>query len=205
MSNLTLALGRPTLADRIFSRSLAVDLVLIAAGTALTAVAAQLVIPLWPVPITGQTFAVLFVGATLGATRAALSMSLYLVLGVVGLPVYSPQADGSHLTGMVALQAPSFGYIIGFILAASLVGWLAQLEWDRKALKVFVSFVAGSLVVYAVGVPWLMATTGMSFTTALTVGVMPFLIGDSIKALIAAGLLPLSWKLIARADSRKAE
>jgi biotin transport system substrate-specific component len=193
LSNVSLAIGRPTLADRIFTRSLATDVILVVVGAAFTAVLAQLVIPLWPVPITGQTLAVLLVGATLGLTRGAISLAFYAVLGLVGLPVYAPQTDGSHLTGLVALHAPSFGYIVGFILAAALVGWLAQLRWDRNALKVFVSFVAGSLVVYAVGVPWLMAVTGLSLPSALMAGVVPFLIGDTIKALIAAALLPLAW------------
>ena len=213
MSNLTLSLGRPTLADRLFSRSLALDLVLVAAGTALTAVAAQLVIPLWPVPITGQTFAVLFVGATLGATRAALSMGLYLVLGVVGLPVFAAGGSG----GLIG--STSGGFVIGFIFAAALVGWLAQREWDRKVVGTFVAFAAGTVVMYAFGLPWLYAVlttfpaevmtqyfgTTDVLSATVTGGLLPFLIGDTLKAILAAAILPLSWKLIARADSRKAE
>ena len=135
MSTLSIAYGRPTLADRIFSRSIVTDIILIAAGTALTSILAQIAIPLWPVPITGQTFAVLFVGATLGVTRAVLSMVLYLAIGLLGLPVFAPQANGCHITGLAALLGPTGGYLIGFILAAAFVGWLAQREWDRKWLR----------------------------------------------------------------------
>ncbi len=94
MSSITLAVGRPTLADRIFTRTLALDIVLVVAGAALTAVAAQVAAPLWPVPITGQTLAVLLVGVTLGATRGAISLALYAVLGIVGLPVFSEHSAG---------------------------------------------------------------------------------------------------------------
>ena len=192
MSTLTLALGRPTIADRVFSRSLATDLILVAAGAALTAVLAQVAIG-YPVPFTLQTFSVLLVGAALGPVRGALSMGLYLVLGLAGLPVFAPQTDGSHLTGLGVLAAPSFGYIIGFVAASVAVGWLAQLEWDRKFLKMMVTFVVGSLVIYAFGVPWLAVTLGVDFGTALTYGVVPFLIGDAIKALVAGAVLPLAW------------
>ena len=110
MSTLTLAVGRPTLADRLVRRSLATDLVLIAAGAALTAIAAQVAVPLWPVPITGQTLAVLIVGSSLGAVRGMLSMVLYAALGIVGLPVFS---DASH--GVGVLLGATGGYIVGFI------------------------------------------------------------------------------------------
>ena len=211
MSSLSLAIGRPTLADRVFSRSLVTDLVLIAAGTALTAAMAQLVIPLWPVPITGQTFAVLFVGATLGAVRGALSMLLYLVLGVVGLPIFAEGGSG----GLIG--STSGGFVIGFIAAAALTGWLAQLEWDRKVLRTFVSFAAGTVVIYAFGLPWLYAvlttfpaelmtqyfgTTDVLQAT-ISGGILPFLLGDTIKAVIAAALLPLVWFAIRKSDARK--
>jgi biotin transport system substrate-specific component len=211
VSSLTLAIGRPTLADRVFSRSLVTDLVLIAAGTALTAAMAQLVIPLWPVPITGQTFAVLFVGATLGAVRGALSMLLYLVLGVVGLPIFAAGDSGG------LLGTTSGGFIVGFIAAAALTGWLAQQQWDRKVLRTFLSFAAGTVVIYLFGLPWLYAvlttfpaelmtqyfgTTDVLQAT-ISGGILPFLVGDTIKAVLAAALLPLAWFAIRRSDARK--
>jgi biotin transport system substrate-specific component len=197
----------------LFSRSIVMDLVLIVAGTALTSVMAQLVIPVWPVPITGQTFAVLFVGATLGAVRGALSMALYAAIGIVGVPVFA----GGHSGSLIG--STSGGFVIGFIFAAALTGWLAQREWDHKVLKTFVAFAAGTIVIYAFGLPWLYAVlttfdakTMSSYfgtTDVLTAtfkgGVLPFLIGDTIKAILAAAILPASWLLVRRADASKSE
>lgn len=211
MTNLTLAFGRQTLADRIFSRRLALDIVLIASGAALTAIAAQIVVPLWPVPMTLQTFAVLLVGTTLGPLRGVLSMGLYLAVGVLGLPVFAGAASGS------LFSLTSGGFIVGFVLAAALVGWLAQLEWDRKVVGTLVSFLAGTVVIYAVGLPWLyvsLANLGsgvwhdyLGFDSVLgaTVGagILPFLVGDLLKALLAAALLPLAWRGVARLGARK--
>jgi biotin transport system substrate-specific component len=212
MSSLTIAYGRPTLADRLFTRSIVTDIVLIAAGSALTSILAQIAIPLWPVPITGQTFAVLFVGAVLGATRAALSMVLYLVIGVLGLPVFASHTSGS----LFAL--PSGGFIVGFIFAAALVGWLSQREWDRRWLRTLIAFALGTVVMYAVGLPWLFAeihnypadvlakyfgTTNPAVAT-LQGGLYPFLIGDSVKAILAAVLLPLTWRAIGEPGRKEA-
>jgi len=122
-----------------------------------------------------------------------IALVLYAVLGLVGLPVYAPQDDGSHLTGLLALAAPSFGYIIGFIPSAALVGWLAERQWDRKILKAIVTFVAGSVVVFAIGLPWLAVVLHTDLPTTLQYGLYPFIIGGIIKAAIAAGLLPLAW------------
>ena len=193
MSSIALSRRQPVLADRIFTRSVVTDLVLIAAGTAFTALLAQVSIPLWPVPITGQTLAVLLVGATLGMARGAASLGLYLVLGLVGLPVYAPQDDGSHLTGFVALAAPSFGYIIGFVVAAAVVGALSERTWDRKFLKALATFVGGSLVVFAFGLPWLAVVTQATLMQTYQWGFEPFIIGGLVKTLIAALLLPAAW------------
>ncbi|MFM9878462.1 MAG: biotin transporter BioY [Rhodoglobus sp.] len=209
MSSITLAGRQPVLADRVFSRTLVTDLILVAAGAALTALLAQVSIPLWPVPITGQTLAVLLVGATLGTVRGASSLALYLVLGLVGLPVFAPQDDGSHLTGFVALAAPSFGYIVGFVFAAGLVGWLSERTWDRKFLKALATFIGGSLVVFAFGLPWLAIVTGATLLETYQWGLEPFIIGGIIKAIIAAALLPLAWwgadKLAARREGDSAQ
>ena len=201
MSTLSIAYGRPTLADRIFSRGLVTDLILIAAGTALTSILAQIAIPLWPVPLTMQTFGVLFVGATLGLVRAAISMALYLTIGLVGLPVFAPQPNGSHVTGIAALLGSTGGYLIGFILAAALVGWLAQREWDRKWLRTLIAFVGGTVVIYAFGLTGLYIFLNNLhvpnvFQATLVNGLYPFLLGDALKALFAAALLPLTWRLI---------
>lgn len=199
------ALARPTLVDRVIPRTLASDVALVAVGAAVTAAAAQLVIPMWPVPITGQTFGVLLVGASLGMVRGASSLALYAVLGLVGLPVFAPQPDGTHLTGLAALAAPSFGYIVGFVAAAAVVGWFAQLQWDRTALKTFVALLAGTAVIYAFGLTWLaivLSSFGVPDVVGSTLagGLYPFLVGDAIKAMIAAALLPATWALFTRAD-----
>ena len=145
------------------------------------------------VPQTGQTLAVLLVGATLGAVRGASSLALYAVLGLVGLPVYAPQADGSHLTGFLALAAPSFGYIVGFVFAAAIVGSLSERTWDRKFFKALATFVGGSVVVFAFGLPWLAFVLGANLAQTLEWGLYPFIIGGLIKAAIAAALLPAAW------------
>lgn len=197
MSNLTLAIGRPTLADRVFSHSFATDAVLIAAGAALTSIAAQLAVPLWPVPITGQTLAVLIVGSSLGALRGSLSMVLYAVLGIIGLPVFS---DGSH--GFNVIAGPTGGYIIGFIFAAALTGWLAQRAWDHKILGAIASFAAGTVITFAVGLPWLAVSLGLNLEQTLAAGLYPFIIGGIVKALLAAGFIRLAWFGIKRVDDR---
>ena len=204
MTNLTLALGRPTLADRIVSRTRVMDAVLIIAGAALTAVCAQIAVPLWPVPITGQTLAVLLVGVTLGAVRGGLSMVLYAILGIVGLPVFSESSSGWSV-----VAGPTGGYIIGFIFAAILTGWLAQREWDRKLLRAFVAFLAGSVVVFAFGLPWLAAFLGAvgapnDLNSVLTAGLYPFIVGGVVKAVLGAGIITLAWVAVGRRDKKNA-
>ena len=187
MTTLTVATGRPTLADHVFSRSLATDAVLIAAGAGLTAIAAHVVVPLYPVPITGQTAAVLIVGATLGATRGALSMVLYAALGLV-LPVYG---EGAH--GLAVFLGPTGGYIVGFVAAAALTGYLAQRQWEHRFLGGLAAFVAGTVVTFAVGLPWLAFSLGLDLAQTLQSGLYPFIIGGLVKAVFAAAAMRLVW------------
>lgn len=188
MSAVSPAAPRLVLVDRVFPRTLALDVVLVVAGAALTALLAQVAVPLYPVPITGQTLAVLLVGASLGAARGALSLALYAVLGIVGLPVFSDFAGGPDV-----ILGPTGGYILGFIASAALVGWLSERAWERQVLKALATFAAGTLVVFAIGLPWLSISLGLDLLQTLNAGLFPFLIGGAIKALIAAGLLPLAW------------
>ena len=202
---------RLVLADRVFPRHLVVDATLIALGAALTAALAQVVIPLWPVPITGQTFAVLFVGTVLGSIRGAISMALYLVVGVLGAPIFADGKSGS------LIGSTSGGFVIGFVVAAFVVGLLAERQWDRKVLRTFVSFVAGTVVIYAFGLPWLYVVLSTFPAEVLTDyfgttnvlqgtiqgGIVPFLIGDTIKAVLAAALLPAAWKLLGPLEKRE--
>ena len=168
------------------------DLTLIAGGAALTAVAAQVGVPLpgTPVPVTLQTFAVLLVGAALGTVRGALSMLLYLLVGMAGAPVFSHGTSG--------WGGASFGYVIGFVVAAVVVGRLAERGATRTAARTAGVMVVGNLAIYAVGVPWLMAVAHVDLPAALGLGVVPFLIGDAVKVVVAAGLLPATWRLAGR-------
>ena len=200
MSTISLAYGRPTLADRVIPRSVVTDVFLVVTGVLFTAAAAQVVIPIWPVPITGQTLAVLLVGSALGAVRGAVSLAMYALVGLLGLPVFAPQDDGSHLTGFAALAAPSFGYIVGFILSAALVGWIAERAGDRKVLGAALSFLGGTVATFAIGLPWLAITLGLSLESTLQFGLYPFIVGGLIKAAIAAVLIPGVWAIIARRD-----
>jgi biotin transport system substrate-specific component len=197
MTTLTLATGRPTLADRVFSRSIATDLVLIAAGAGLTAISAQLFIPLQPVPITGQTVAVLIVGGALGAVRGALAMTLYAALGLL-LPVYS---EGAH--GPAVLFGATGGYIVGFIAAAALTGWLAQRQWDHRFLGGIASFLAGTAVTFVFGMAWLAFVGGYDLQTTLAYGLYPFVFTGLIKAVFAAAVMRLIWLGVHRSDSRR--
>jgi biotin transport system substrate-specific component len=138
------------------------------------------------------TFAVLLTGATLGPWRAGLGMGLYLVAGMAGMPWFAEQNSGWNF--------PSFGYIVGYVLAAVLVGMLARRGADRTVASTAGIMVLGNLLIYAVGVPWLMLSIGVDLGRALVLGVLPFLIGDAIKLALAAGLLPASWRLVDEPD-----
>lgn len=175
------------------------DILLVLGGAALTAVAAQLAITLpWsPVPYTFQTAAVLLVGTALGVRRGGAAMALYVLAGAIGLPVY---ADGA--AGVGQLFGFTGGYLVGFILAALMVGRLAELGWDRSGPRAAGLMLAGTLLIYAVGVPVLALTTGMDLPTALYRGAGVFLPWDIAKVVVAAGTLPLAWRLLGRSAAR---
>lgn len=168
------------------------DIALVAGGAVLTGVAAQLAVPVpgSPVPVSGQTFAALLVGTALGARRAFLSLGLYAVAGMAGVPWFAQASSGWAM--------PSFGYILGMLLAATVVGALARRGADRSVLKTAGTMVLGSALIYAVGVPYLALATGMSLGQAVALGLTPFLIGDALKAALAMGVLPAAWKLVGR-------
>ncbi|WP_410666272.1 biotin transporter BioY [Amycolatopsis sp. lyj-84] len=191
MSSLSVAGHRPVLADLV-PGALVRDAVLVAGGAALTGAAAQLMIPVpgSPVPMTGQTFAALLVGAALGWKRGALSMALYLAVGAAGFGWFQ---DGSS-----GLFGPSAGYIVGFVFAGALVGALAGRGGDRTPLRMAGTMVLGNLAIYSIGVPWLMASLDVGLSAGLAKGVVPFLIGDALKIAVAAALLPGTWALVSR-------
>ena len=171
-------------------------------GAVLIAGLAQFTVylPFTPVPITGQTLGVLLVGAAYGPALGAATVALYLAAAVVGLPVLARNVEGGHDTGIHVLGAAfaSAGYLWGFLLAAALVGWLSQQGWDRSFRSSVSAMFFGELVIYACGIPWLMHALGVDVQTALTFGLYPFVIGDTIKLLIAAGALPLAWAALRR-------
>ena len=152
-------------------------------------------LPLTPVPITGQTFAVLLGGMAVGTRRALAGTILYLALGLVGVPWF---AAGSG--GIAVATAPSFGYVVGFVFAAGLLGWLASRRLDRRPLTVLAAMVAGDLVIYLFGATWLALDLHLSAGSAIALGVTPFLIGDALKTVVAMGLFPASWKLLGSRD-----
>ena len=189
MSSITSVEPR-TLAD-VIPGGLVRDVALVAGGAVLVALSALVVIPLpfTPVPLTLQTLAVLLVGSALGSIRGLASMALYLVVGIAGV--------GWFAQGRSGWEFASFGYILGFLAAALVVGKLAERgRGPQSRSGPSARWSLGNLVIYAVGVPWLMAYAKVSFVQALALGVLPFLIGDAIKIIIAAGLLPASWKLV---------
>ncbi|POM22510.1 Biotin transporter BioY [Actinomadura rubteroloni] len=170
--------------------ALARDTALVLAAAALTGLAAQISVPLpgTPVPVTGQTFAVLLTGAALGGPRAALAMLTYLLAGIAGLPWF---ADGQSGT-----DSPTFGYLLGFVAAATAVGALARRGGDRTPARTAATMLAGTAILYAVGLPYLMASLHVGPGTALHLGFTPFLAGDALKIVLAAGLLPAAWRLL---------
>lgn len=191
--SLTLA-TRPTIVDSFVPRSLVADIALVIGGTALTAAAAQLVIPTSPVPFTGQTFAVLLVGATLGLNRAAASMFLYLLVGAAGIPVFTQGKSGlfdqaGHLTA-------TLGYLVGFVLASALVGFLAERGWAKSSLGVISAFVLGNAVIYALGLPWLQFSLSATWDQTIAWGFTPFVVGDLLKLIAAAFVLPGTYLLV---------
>lgn len=185
------ALPRPVLADLVPGERVR-DAALVLAVVGLTALSAQVVIPLpfTPVPISGQTFAVLLGAAAVGPARGAVAQLLYLLLGAVGLPFY---AEGA--SGLTALTGATGGYLAGFVVANLVVGLCARRGWDRSPLGVLGAFALGNLVIYILGVTWLSYVAELGPAAAIDAGLTPFLVGDVLKALAAAGLLPLAWRL----------
>ncbi|GAA1982406.1 biotin transporter BioY [Kitasatospora viridis] len=187
--------SRPVLADLLpaaGSRTGAAlrELALVGGGAALTGLAAQwsVAVPGSPVPVTGQTFAALLVGTALGARRGVAALGLYLLAGAAGLPWFAQGSAGWSM--------PSFGYVLGFVLAAAVTGLLARRGADRGPLRTAAAMVLGNLAIYAVGVPYLAASLHVSLAKAAHLGLYPYLVGDALKTAVAMGALPLTWKLL---------
>lgn len=193
MATALLAPRRTLIDAAVPGRTLARDAALTLAGSLLLALLAQLAVPLpfTPVPVTGQTYGVLLVGALLGSRRGALSLLLYLAEGGLGLPVLAGGRPGWP-TG------PTGGYLLGFVAAAFVVGWLAERGWDRRFGRAAAAMAIGELVIYLVGLPWLALHVGAD--RAVPLGLLPFLPGDAVKLLLAAASLPIGWALVGRSE-----
>jgi biotin transport system substrate-specific component len=187
---------RRTFVDAAFhGQSLAYQIALLLAGSLLVAAMAQLAIPLpfTPVPLTGQTYAVLLIGAVLGSRRGALALLLYIFEGGVGLPFLAGATSGWPI------GRPTGGYLLGFVVAAFVVGWLAERDWDRRFITAVAAMVIGQLVIYAAGLSWLAMYVGADMV--LPMGLLPFLPGDVVKLLLAAATLPVAWEVLGRRRS----
>jgi biotin transport system substrate-specific component len=178
--------------------ALVYNFVLIAAGSVLIAISAQLAfwVPFSPVPVTGQTFAVLMIGALFGARRGGLCVLAYVLEGAAGLPV-----GAGGMGGTVWLLGPTGGYLVGFIAAAVLVGYLAEHGWERKVWTTIIAMLAGNICIYSFGTAWLAVLTvagreATAMSDLFKVGVYPFIAGDAAKIILAALLLPAGWKVL---------
>lgn len=182
---------------RVLPRSTSWTIALTVGFALLTALAAQIRIPLGftPVPITGQTFAVLLAGAALGSTWGGASQLLYVMLGAAGLPFYAGGNSGwEYATGA------TLGYLVGFVVAAYVIGLMAERHQDRRVLSAIPAFLTGNLIIYACGVPWLYYSLDSigSGEAALAAGFTPFIAGDLLKIVLAGILLPTAWKIADR-------
>jgi biotin transport system substrate-specific component len=184
------------------------DVVCAVAGSLLIAGLAQISIPLGftPVPITGQTLGVLLVGAAFGPALGAATLLLYLAEGAVGLPFFAHGAHGASYLGAASVTA---GYLWAFVFAAAIAGWLARAGWDRSLRSSLGAMLLGSLAIYVIALPWLHhalpAVVGapVSWQTTFEDGLYPFVIGDTLKLLLAAGLLPVAWRALERFGRKK--
>jgi biotin transport system substrate-specific component len=201
----------PTIAERLIPAKLAAplgstarDLIVVVAGALLIALSATVSVrlPDNPVPITGQTFGVLLTAGALGGRRGIAATALYVLIGVIGLPAF---AEGKGGVGAIAavnegrlVLGATGGYLIGFVLASALVGRLAERRWDRRLPRALGAMLAGNAVIYLVGLPWLAAATGFSADETITKGLLPFVLGDALKILLAGAALPTAWWFVGR-------
>ncbi len=199
MSTAALAAPPGVLADRFVARgSRVTDVALVITGAAVVGLLAQVTIPMWPVPITGQTLAVMLVGGALGMRRGAAALTTYMVAGLAGVPWFADLTGGPAM-----LLKPSFGFILGFIAAAAIAGWFAERAWDRKPLLAMAGFCLATAAPFVVGVPYMAALLNLSDpATIAAYGITPFILPGLIKAGLAAAAFPLAWRLIRAIDER---
>jgi len=175
------------------------DALLIAGGAGLIAASAQVSfkLPFTPVPITGQTFSVLLVGAALGTVRGGSSALLYVLAGLL-FPIYAPHTG----YGWSTITSASGGYLVSYPFVAALTGWLAERRWDRKFSSAVGAMLTGNVVIYLFGLPWLAVVLNTNLEKTLELGLYPFVPGDTFKLYLAAADLPGAWKLVGAAKRR---
>jgi biotin transport system substrate-specific component len=162
------------------------------AGSVLIAICAQISVPLFPVPMTLQTFAVFLIGLTYGWRLGGVTVALYLLEGALGLPVFSGGKGG-----LIVFMGPTAGYLVGFLVAATACGWFAERGFDRSYSKLFASLLVGNILLYAPGLLWLGSLIGWD-KPVLEYGLYPFILGDLLKIAMAVLLLPTAWKIVNR-------
>ena len=183
----------PFIVDSIWQRTRTSAFIQISVLTTITILSAQVVIPLpfTPIPLTMQTFAILFGAAAIGPYKALIAQVAYISLAAIGLPVLAGDKGGIE-----AILGATAGYLIAFLVASFVVGKIASKYSTKKFYGVLVGYLVGSLIIYTLGATWLAFYTGKGFGYGLMNGVLPFLIGDALKAALAASLLPISWRLV---------
>ncbi len=199
MKNQTLAMTYPSISETLLLGNADSNLqkairyaVLALVGSVLIAICAQISVPLFPVPMTLQTFAVFLIGLTYGWRLGGITVALYLFEGALGLPVF---AKGG--AGMVYFMGPTGGYLVGFLLAATACGWFAERGFDRSYAKLFASLLVGNILLYAPGLLWLGSLIGWD-KPVLDYGLYPFILGDLLKIAMVVLLLPTAWKIVNR-------
>ena len=181
--------SQPPLIDALpGGRKLAVKIAIAIAGSALLAISAKVQVPFYPVPVTMQTLVVLVLGMTLGSRLAFATLALYLAEGLAGLPVFAGTPEKG--IGLAYMMGPTGGYLLGYLIAATLVGWLAERGFDRSLPKAAFALVLGNIAIYVPGILWLGAVIGWD-KPVLAYGLIPFLAGDALKLALGACLLPL--------------
>ena len=187
-------IAHATLADALWSPaagSPAVRAIALAViGSILLTLSAKIQVPFWPVPMTMQTFVVLVLGVAYGWRLAGATVLLYLAQGVLGLPVFAAGGGPAYMAG------PTGGYLVGFLLAAVAVGWLAERGWARSWTSTLAAMLIGTAIIFACGIAWLSTLIGLP--QAINVGLMPFLLSEAVKIALATAFVPFAWRLLQR-------
>lgn len=171
---------------------------LVLLGIAVLAIAAKIKVPMWPVPITMGTFAVLTIGAAYGARLGLVTILGYMIIGALGFDVFAGSSAEAY--GLSYMMGGTGGYLLGYVMATVALGWFARAGWDRSAGKMSLAMLAGNVIIYVPGLIWLGMLYGWD-KPILQWGLTPFLIGDALKLALAAALLPALWTLVGRARS----